>query len=157
LANVPVVEKRIAELFERVAATALVSSAACGADLVGLRVAGTRGLRRRVILPFDRDKFRATSVTDRPGDWGPAYDTVLAELDAVGDVVTLQGHGEGTDAYIAANNAILEEATRLARQSKTMLTAVVVWDAPRGRDDITAAFAEEARRRGPHVEELKTL
>jgi hypothetical protein len=43
LHNVPIVERRLIELFEREAATALVSSAACGADLVALRVAGVRG------------------------------------------------------------------------------------------------------------------
>jgi hypothetical protein len=95
LENVPDVEHRLDELFERATATAMVASAACGADLLALTVAGKRGMRRRVVLPFSRDKFRTTSVTDRPGNWGPVYDRVLADLDPTGDVVTLEGRRGG--------------------------------------------------------------
>lgn len=158
LPNVPLVERRLGELFEREAATALVGSAACGADLVAASAAGKRGIRRRVVLPFGRDRFRETSVTDRPGDWGPLYDRVLTELDARGDVVTLDGLGEDNDAYVAANGAILDEAAALARASGTDVLAVLVWEgAPREGDDVTAAFGAEARRRGWRVEEVGTL
>jgi hypothetical protein len=95
LKNVALVQQRLDELFGREAATALVSSGACGADLVALTVAGARQMRRRMVLPFSRDEFRTSSVTDRPGDWGPVYDRVLAELDKTGDVVTLAGHAAG--------------------------------------------------------------
>src|SRR5262245_15369924 len=81
LVNVELVSRRVDELFEHEAATALVSSAACGADLLALKVAGARRMRRRIVLPFDRARFRATSVIDRPGDWGRLYDRILAELD----------------------------------------------------------------------------
>jgi hypothetical protein len=158
LENVPLVRQRLGELFEREAATALVSSAACGADLVALTIAGGRGMRRRVILPFSRDTFRATSVTDRPGEWGAVYDRVLAELHWMGDVVALEGHGEGTETYLAANDAILEHAAALAPPSSAEAVAVVVWEGgSRGEDDITASFAEEARKRGLRVVEVKTL
>lgn len=158
LENVAIVERRLDELFERAAATALVGSAACGADLVALTVAGRRGMRRRVVLPFNRDKFRTTSVTDRPGNWGPVYDRVLADLDPTRDVVTLQGHGEGDEAYVAANEAILGEAAALARESNAEARAVLVWEGtPRGRDDVTVAFGGEARRHGWRVEEVTTL
>lgn len=157
LASVALVRERLAALFEREAATALVASAACGADLVALTVAGARGMRRRVVLPFDRERFRATSVTDRPGDWGPVYDAILAELAPAGDVVTLPGSGEGAEAYRAANEAILTEAVAMARQSGTRALAVLVWEgAPRGGDDVTAAFGEEARTRGLRVVEVTT-
>jgi hypothetical protein len=156
--NVPLVGQRLGELFEREAATALVSSAACGADLVALTVAGSRGMRRRVILPFDRDTFRATSVTDRPGDWGPVYDRVLAELDRTGDVVTLEGHRPGIEAYVATSHAILQHAAALARPSGAEPVAVLVWEgASRGDDDSTATFGDEARKRGLRVVEVRTL
>ena len=117
LENVALVGRRIDERFEREGATALVSSAACGADLVALTVAGRRGMRRRVVLPFGREKFRETSVTDRPGDWGPVYDRVLDELDVTGDVVTLEGLGDGDAAYLAANDHLLREAEALGATS----------------------------------------
>jgi hypothetical protein len=156
-ANVPLVLQRLDDLLEREGATALVSSAACGSDLVALQAAGARGMRRRIVLPFDRDRFRATSVTDRGGDWGQQYDRLLAELERRGDVVTLTGHGEGTEAYVAVNAAILNEAAALAQPSGVQTIAVLVWEgAPRGDDDITAAFGEEARRRGLRLEQVKT-
>jgi hypothetical protein len=97
-------------------------------------------------------------VIDRPGDWGALYDRTLVELDQTGDVVTLPGHAPGDAAYAAANAAILDEATALARQTGTDVLAVLVWEgAPRGADDMTAAFAAEARRRGGRVEQVMTL
>src|SRR5450432_2011251 len=68
--NVEIVRERIRIILQTEGATVLVSSAACGADLLALSEAGALGLRRRVVLPYDRKEFRATSVTDRPGEWG---------------------------------------------------------------------------------------
>jgi hypothetical protein len=158
LENVPIVERRLAELFARESATVLVSSAACGADLLAMTVAGDLRMRRRVVLPFGRDEFRASSVIDRPGDWGPIYDRLLAELDRSCDVVTLEGHSAGEAAYAAANAAILREASGLARQSGTGMLAALVWEgAPRGDADMTAAFGTEARHRGCRVGHVMTL
>ena len=158
LGNVPLVEQRLAQLFEDVSATMLVSSAACGADLVALGAARGRGLRRHVILPFGRDTFRATSVTDRPGDWGSLYDRVLAEIDRDGEVATLGGQGEGAAAYLAANHAILQRALTRSRQSGTEAMAVLVWEgSSRGDDDATAAFGDEARMLGLPVVTVGTL
>jgi len=158
LANVELVSRRLDELFEQEKATALVSSAACGADLLGLKVAGTRRMRRRIVLPFDRARFRATSVTDRPGDWGPLYDRTVAELDPNHDIVTLEGKGEGNDAYVAVNEVILRDAITLARETKVQAIAALVWEgAPRGSDDVTAAFGTHASALGLRVVHVKTL
>src|SRR5262249_59730225 len=110
LKNVTPVQQRFGEQFEREGATGLVCSGACGSDLAALTVAGVRGLRRRMVLPVGRDEFRASSVTDRPGDWGPVYDRVLAELDKTGDVVTLAGQAAGDAAYAAAHDAVPHQA-----------------------------------------------
>src|SRR5688500_11638506 len=77
LQNVDTVEQRLHVFLERNGSTTLVSSAACGADLLAQAAAGLLGIRRLVILPFERDRFRETSVTDRPGDWGQAYERLL--------------------------------------------------------------------------------
>ncbi len=79
LANVDAVRIRLREFFQAQSAAALVCSAACGADLLALDVAGTLGIRRRVVLPFAAERFRETSVTDRPGDWGSIFDRVIAD------------------------------------------------------------------------------
>lgn len=156
--NVSLVEQRLRRLLQRETATAVVSSAACGADLVAQKIAGTRGLRRRVVLPFDRARFRDTSVTDRGGGWGPVYDRLLQELDARGDVVTLATSGEDTAAYEAVNLAILDQAAAMGAEAGGDVLAVMVWEgASRGPGDLTAAFGEEARRRGLRVEQVLTL
>lgn len=158
LDNVALVERRIDELFEREGATVVVGSAACGADLVALTVAGRRGMRRRVVLPFERGRFRETSVTDRPGAWGPTYDRVLAELDRTGDVVTLEGLGDGDAAYLAANEHILRQAEALAATSNAEPMVLLVWDGvARNAEDVTAAFGDHARTRRWRVEQVKTL
>src|SRR4051812_8410719 len=68
LENVPIVRSRIVDLLAKEHAVALVCSAACGADLIALEEAEQLGLRRRIVLPFSPERFRSTSVTDRPGN-----------------------------------------------------------------------------------------
>src|SRR5947209_20551703 len=95
LADIPAVTSRLRTLLEEVAPLALVSSAACGADLLALQVAGELRIRRRVVLPFDADRFRASSVADRPDErWGPLYDRILDELRSSDDLVTLPTKGD---------------------------------------------------------------
>jgi hypothetical protein len=143
------------------AAIALVASAACGADLVALDVAGEPelGIQRRVVLPFSRRTFRDTSVVDRPGEWGAAYDDVISEVDARGGLVELQGSPEaGNAVYLDANEAIFDEALRLAGGQPENVVAVVVWEGRRkGPEDATAGFADRARARGIRFEEVRSV
>jgi len=90
LHNVDLVRQRMRSLLHASAATTMVSSAACGADLIALSEARELTLRRRIILPFARDRFRITSVADRPGNWGPLYDEILDEAEASGDLIVLE-------------------------------------------------------------------
>jgi hypothetical protein len=165
LASVPLVRERLRALLAERQVQALVCSAACGADLVALEAAGELGLRRRVVLPFDAVKFRGTSVTDRPGDWGPLYDRVTEAVWQAGDLVEIEGAGEGAAAYGAANERIVEEALGLAgvrpgSNAVAFRTAlgVIVWEGQsRGPDDATEQFATSARRRGLEVAEVLTV
>ncbi len=143
--------------FVREGSDTLVCSAACGADLIALDVAGVLGLRRRVILPFAPERFRESSVTDRPGDWGPLFDRIIEEVRAKGDVVVLD-LDEGDDAtYAAANDAILDEAETLAGGEPAQVVAIIVWEGgSRGEGDLTEAFATLARARGHPVREVLT-
>src|SRR6185437_8645876 len=86
LHNVELVRGRLRALLERHPPGTLVCSAACGSDLLALEAAGDLGWRRRVILPFERGRFRDSSVTDRPGDWGALYDRILDEVQALNDL-----------------------------------------------------------------------
>jgi hypothetical protein len=156
LENAGAVRERVRAVLQE-KASALVSAAACGSDLIALSEAGRLGLRRRVVLPFERRRFRETSVIDRPGDWGPVYDQVLDAVEAAGDLVVLQA-GSDEEAYAAANRAILDEALALGKTMHQPVGALLVWDGKsRGDDDVTEDFGVEARKRGLTVTEVPTL
>jgi hypothetical protein len=156
--NADAVRSRIAALLRDRGVGTLVSSAACGADLLALQAAGELGLRRVVVLPFDADRFRASSVVDQSGDWGGAYDAIVADARARGDLVVLSAEGEDDEAYAAATAAILDRAVALAGGDPSRVVAVPVWEgASRGDGDQTAAFANSARERGIAVREVRTL
>jgi hypothetical protein len=165
LANVPLVRQRLRSFFAEHRATTLVCSAACGADLVALEAAQSLGMRCRIVLPFEPEKFRETSVTDRPGDWGPLYDRTSEVVRHAGDLVVLANCGEGGAAYAAANQRILEEAVSVAKStvandaaSPSEALAAIVWEGrSRGPDDNTQQFAELARERGLKVQDISTL
>lgn len=170
LKNIQAVREKLEALFREKEAAAVVCSAACGADLLALEAAGKLGLRRRMILPSEPEKFRAGSVTDRPGDWGEMFDRIHRELLESGDVVVMQSDAKNDELYLEANRKILDEAAALAAakadESKTSappenqpdkVLAVIVWEgASRGEDDITADFANQGKRRGFETVEILT-
>jgi hypothetical protein len=165
LARVEAVRAAIGERLVELGATAVVSSGACGTDLIALAVAGELGLRRRMILPFGRALFRETSVTDRPGEWGGRYDAICEELARTGDVEELGLLPEGERTYADTNVQIVERAMELGRAEAERegfllpnATALLVWEGtPRGPDDMTAHFGEMAFDRGLKVEHVLTL
>lgn len=149
LRNAPAVGQRIEELLAERRATALVCSAACGADLLALEAAGHLGLRRRVILPFGRERFRETSVVDRPGDWGERFDRMADAVTSGGNLIVLGYNEEDPATYTATNLAILDQAFIVAHEAHQPVLAVVAWEGrSRGADDVTEHFLTEARRRG---------
>jgi hypothetical protein len=54
--NIEVVRERIRTSLKNHGAQVLVSSAACGSDLLVLSEAGNLGLRRRIVLPFEPEE-----------------------------------------------------------------------------------------------------
>jgi hypothetical protein len=162
LMNVPVVRARLAEVFSSESIAALVCSAACGADLIALEEAERVGRKRRIVLPFSPERFRATSVIDRPGEWGPVFDRVVAAAEAADDLVVLDGGivGDETAAYAAANEAIIREAQALARAGGTprRSVAIVVWEgAARAGSDATEDFRRLALAAGFDARAVLTL
>ena len=89
-------------------------------------------------------------MVDRPGEWGPPFDRLVAAASAAGDLVVLDV-GEGEAAYAAANEAIVREAQSLARADRTAkrLVAVVVWEgAARSGSDATGSFRNLTAKAG---------
>ncbi len=143
-------------VLEAEAVTMLVCSAACGTDLLALDAAATLQINRRVILPFDVDRFRNESVIDRPGNWGPMFDRIVAELIATGDV-DIMNETPGTGAYLATSLKIVDKAEHLAAAHRTRVASIVVWEGqPRPGQDLTDAFRRESLSRGIGVIEVLT-
>lgn len=157
LANIERVRQDLCDLFRKLRPEALVSSGACGGDLLALQVADELGIRRRLILPFDSEQFLETSVTDRPGAWAPLYRNAVMSARANGDLVTVGSYTQDDHAYSLTNRAILDQAAELSQSFDRKVTAVLVWDdRSRGEDDLTDAFRAEAERRGFPVETVRT-
>ena len=156
--NIRAVRQRIRCELERLGVQALVCSAACGADLLALSVARDLGIERRAVLPFEPARFRRTSVADRPGDWAPLFDRIVADLREHDGLVTLASAEDDARGYLDTNLRILDEAESIGRRSRAEVVAILVWDGDsRGQEDVTAAFGEEARRRGLPLLEISTL
>lgn len=156
LRNMSLVEERLRRFLGK-SARALVCSAACGTDLLALEVASELGIRRRVVLPYDRVRFYETSVADRPGDWSERYNHALDDIEARGDLVVLRFQDTDPIAYARTNLAILDEARQIAQASGMVAEALVVWDGKnKGTGDFTAQFLNAAQKRGMVISELLT-
>lgn len=156
-AAIPRVRDEIERTLRELRPEAVVGSAACGSDLLVLEAAERLRIRRRVVLPFERARFRATSVTDRPGDWGPAFDALVKAVDKAGDLVELRLDPDDAETYLKTNGRIFDEAEVVSHGSDASFAALVLWDgATRGTGDVTEAFLNQARARNWLVREIDT-
>jgi hypothetical protein len=156
--NVPLVREAAASALSRLEATGVVTSAACGADLIVLDAARALAIPASIVLPFGSRSFRQTSVVDRPGDWGSLYDELIAAAETSGSLLTLNFDPHDAQAYMAANRVILERAAAAAAAPHPSVAARGIWDGrPRGEGDVTMAFRTEAERKGFAVHEISTL
>lgn len=152
-ANVDTVRQKILDFFNKASPSALVSSAACGADLLALDVAGQKHLKRYVLLGAEPAVFRRESVADRPGNWGAMFDQVMKSAKV--EVFKLPAGQEG---YLQTNLDLLNRAEALAKKSGTAVEALVIWDEQsRGADDVTAHFLDQAKFRNIPTTEVSTL
>ena len=155
--NEAIVARRIRDMLIATASKTLVCSAACGADILALEVASGLGLSRRVILPFLRARFRATSVADRGEEWGRRFDAVLSQLSDK-DIVELSLQGSDDEAYSMTNIKIIDEAISMASATDRHAFAVVVWDGlSRGKADHTEAFRRLATEQQLELVRVRTL
>jgi hypothetical protein len=151
--NIELVKRRIQEGFSKNKPSVLVTSAACGTDLLSLEIAGQMNVERFILLPSAPAAFRASSVTDRPGNWGALFDRMIKESHV--EVLSLP---EGQEGYLETNLRLLDKAQALAKSMKLETKAMVIWDQKsRGSDDVTAHFLAQARERGLPVVEISTV
>ena len=124
----------------------LVCSAACGADIIALEECEALGIPATIVLPFEAPAFRRLSVTDRPGEWGPRFDRLLARALDEGMLIQLDLRSDDPDAFERANEKIVSTAAGLAAAEHL---AVIVWDGEKvGEEDVTAHIRDLATARG---------
>lgn len=160
--NVEKVKEKLRLFFIANSIDYLVCSAACGADLIALDIAGQLNISRKMVLPFDAETFRSSSVTDRPGNWGKLFDTVYKELNAGPNVIILNYGKDDNDAYEKTNFDILNTADlifeKLKETGDRKKVAVIIWEgAPKDSNDTTDHFRKEAEKRGYTIEEINCL
>src|SRR5438445_10672543 len=100
--NVDLVRRRIHEVFVAKKPSALVTAAACGADLLALEAARELQINCIVLLPSEPAAFRQSSVVDRPGNWGELFDALMKEVD-----VDILGAEDGQAGYMETNLRLL--------------------------------------------------
>lgn len=156
LANTDAVQNALYETFAEQSFTALVCSAACGADLLALEVAAKLNVEATVFLPFAPQLFRELSVVDRPGDWGPLFDRIIEDVQSKGGVHNLNYSTDDPDAFSKTNKAMVAHAKTLAANSRAY--GILVWDGhPREEDDATQEFGMLCKKAGFSRIEISTL
>lgn len=152
---VPIVRERLKRLFIAEKIGTVVCSAACGADLISLDIAHQLGLKSRIVLPFPVERFRQSSVTDRPGEWGDLFDRIIRCTPA-SDLVVLGRAIQPDEAYEAATQEIIRQATLAAAPSQPF--AIAVWEGKdrQGGTDATASFLRHARKAGMKTRTVRT-
>jgi hypothetical protein len=160
LASREAVGRRIEADLEVLHASAVVSSAACGADLLAIEAARNLGLRYRIVLPYQEDWFFADSVVDRPGEWAELFQQAIYAARAAGDLVILDRARGSEGAYRAASDRILAEGQHLAADENptapsAALAGIIVWEgASRGPDDVTDHLRQRLRAADARVIEV---
>jgi hypothetical protein len=133
----------------------LVCAAACGADILALEACEALAIPATIVLPFSVVVFREVSVIDRPGDWGPRFDQVIARARAHSDLVELGYAKSDQKAFLKGNREIVARITEASAGEKS---AILVWNgSTRGEDDATADLAERAWAAGLQVIEVSTM
>lgn len=164
--NAMLVRERLRAMMIKHKLKVLVCSAACGADLLALDVAGDLEIKRWVILPFAPDDFRNISVVDRPGHWGLLYDRIIKEVDEAGRLVVLDEIPGNEAAFATTNEEILRSTERIAEGRgddvsmpiKNAAMVIAVWEKqPRKTGDATLELIRKASVRGFQCVQVSTL
>ena len=158
LENTKSVKEEIKKQFKSSDAKTLISSGACGADLAAMEVASDLGIECYMILPFDENKFRNISVTDRPGEWQLIYDPLIEKLKSSKSLIVLGYSADDPLAFEKTNTVIMDKASELSVKRSEKVMALIVWDGiPKNENDTTLHFKNEAMKRGFLVNEIKTI
>jgi hypothetical protein len=145
--NIESVQRAIQFELKEQCATWLVSSAAAGADLIGVTAAATLGINCRIVLFTGVREFAQKSVNDRGSYWEQEFDLLLSTMRPE-NVILVPARATDSDTFKAVNERILTEATTLASLRSSKAISIVAWDGVTkdNGEDFTAHFIECANR-----------
>jgi class 3 adenylate cyclase len=125
------------------------AAAACGSDILFLESVIANGAEARVVLPYNREQFRADSVDIVPGDWSERFDRVLQQA---AEVVIGADHRTGSGSMSYEYGLLLLDglAGLRADELDTELVGCAVWDGgvgdgPGGTADAIARWKADGR------------
>ena len=148
-AQVAVVTAVVGRLLDDLRPSAVVSSAANGADLVVLTEAQRLGISTHVVLPLPVRDFRIQSVETTNARWVESYERVLDVASTTkGSSVEMMDLGEDAAWYLAGNGLILDIARHHAADGEAVVALTV--RPPEGEDPPSATddFARRASAAG---------
>lgn len=119
---------RVALALARPQGAVLFGSAACGADLLVLEEGQRLGYATHVVLPYERDAFRADDLEERPHPGGrERFERVLAGAASVVEVSPARIASGGASLEFA-NRVVLGLALAHARRIESRVQGLAVWD-----------------------------
>ena len=177
LENIGKVRAELFSFLDKNSVTHLVSSGACGADLLGLEVAIKLKISCHLILPFEKEIFVAKSVSDCLENemWEAMFKKSYTFLEENQDVTILSISPEDEDKYQKTNKAILNKVESLSNSLKKTeeylssnsvpkKIALILWEGKpktKFKEDETVDYTENildsAKAIGFEIEVINTL
>jgi hypothetical protein len=155
--NIERVQLAISLEFRKRGARWLVSSAAAGADLLGIKAAIDLGIECRIVLSSSVREFARMSVEDRGSYWEELFEGALSVAKRE-NVLVVPAQPAIADSFKAVNERILSDAIALCVSNSCKPLCVAVWDGvSRREDDFTAHFVERAIESSLEVVNVNTL
>jgi hypothetical protein len=145
--------ERVERLLAGLQPTAVVGSAAAGADIVILEVATRLGIPSTVVVAGDVDSFAAHSVEDHAG-WRSRLDAVLES--PLVEVDTLDGVDLGGTGHRAVTRRFIKRAMDLrsaarSHDPESALLGLILSGGSRGIDDYTEDLRDQLEAAGEFV------
>jgi len=135
----------------------LVSSAAAGADLVGIKAAIALGIHCRLVLFASIAEFAEKSVQDRGAYWEKEFERLLAATSSE-HLIFVPKRSTDSDTFKAVNERILSETLVLASLGLSTPISLAVWDSrPNEKEDFTVDFIERSGKMQIPVVTVSTL
>ena len=133
--------RRLRELLSTLRPRLVVGALASGSDLLIVEQARLEGCDVRVLLPFDIETFKRTSVTARGRRWEIIYDRLIAELGHRVQIAPLDP--DSAESFRVHNGAMLDFAMELADPDE-QIQALVVRPTHTNEASVSGDFAERA-------------